>query len=280
MPQWFNNIALTALRRGGFTLKSFEYRSSPVYYVEGGKIDGPVFVVFPGFGDNIFSWTRFMLRFGRHYRVLGLDFPGYTGKSPHPPTGDILRFSDQEAVAEKFLHDIAKQVDVLVGNSMGGWIALRMAKKHPGKIGEIVALNPAGVFTDEKELRRVRALYDIESYGDYVHMMRHLWAKIPLYFYPFSFFGFYQFTRHPIVRTILDSIEREHFLNDILPLMETPISVVWGERDTLFPKKMGKFIAKTAPNAKYYPIAEAGHMPQVETPDLVYSLMDRILKLS
>lgn len=279
MPRWFTTPALQLLKLNGFELRQFEYRGSPVHYVEGGSLGAPLVAVFPGFADNIFSWTRLLLRYSRRFRVVGLDFPGFSGISPHP-AGAPLGFADHEQVASDFIGRLGARVDFLIGNSMGGWISLRLAARDPSSIAHLIAINPAGVFTTEAELMRVRDLYDVHSYLDYMRMMRHLWHEMPLYMYPFALGGFYQLSRTPQFRAFFGSIDRSHFINELLPGLSTPISVIWGRGDKLFPETMGRLIAGTAPNARFYPLDEAGHMPQFEAPAKVFELIDRITRPS
>lgn len=278
MPKWFNQASLAVLKRFGFRLRMFSYHDSPVYYIEGGMPNGPVMVVWPGFGDNMFSWTRFAIRYGRRFRVLVLDFPGYTGLSPRPEKlREPLTFAQQDEVARNFLADICPQrVDFLVGNSMGGWLGLRAASRHPERIGHLIAINPAGIFTDDEDMARVREIYKIGSYVDYVRMMRHLWNRVPLYIYPFSLTGFYQFMRQPDPGVLLDSISREHFVNEELAKMKVPVSVIWGMKDKLIQEIVGRTIAQNAPGARFYPIEKAGHMPQLERPAELYATIDQI----
>ncbi|MBI3542034.1 MAG: alpha/beta hydrolase [Deltaproteobacteria bacterium] len=278
MPRWLDELGTRALERGGFRLRSFNYRGSPVYFVDNGErcaSDAPVMAVFPGFGDTIFSWTRFLLRYGRTHRVLGLDFPGFSGKSPHPP-GPTLGFAEEEEVAELFLRDVAGKVDVLVGNSMGGWIALNLAHRHPDKIAHVVALNPGGVLTDEEDGKRIRKIFAIKSYADYIAFMKVLWHRMPLYLYGVAWLGLYQFTQKPLFQGLLDTLEQEHFLNDRLKSIETPITVIWGLEDKLFRAKMGRFIAESAPRGTFHGIERAGHMPHIEAAERVYAIIDAL----
>jgi 2-hydroxy-6-oxo-octa-2,4-dienoate hydrolase len=157
---------------------------------------------------------------------------------------------------------------------MGGWLALRLASQHPERVGHVVALNPAGLHLADEELARIRKLYDVNSYGDYIRFMRHLWHRIPLAFYPFAALGFYQFTREPVFRTLLDTFKPEHGLDEPLTRLEMPLTVVWGRSDTLFPEEMGRRIASLAPKGRFHPVDKAGHMPQVEAAREVFRVID------
>ena len=56
-------------------------------------------------------------------------------------------------------------------------------------------------------------------------------------------------------------------LLDRLPEITVPVLVVWGEADRMIPVEHGRAYAKAIPGARFLLIAEAGHLPQLETPD-------------
>jgi pimeloyl-ACP methyl ester carboxylesterase len=56
-------------------------------------------------------------------------------------------------------------------------------------------------------------------------------------------------------------------LLDRLPEITVPVLVVWGEADRMIPVEHGRAYAKAIAGARFLLIAEAGHLPQLETPD-------------
>jgi pimeloyl-ACP methyl ester carboxylesterase len=278
-PAWFNRSALAILRARGFELRQFEHRGTPVYYLEGGKPDAPRVAIFPGYGDTVYSWTGWLLWLSRKFRVLALDFPGSMGLSPAPAAGTPL-FDDQERAAEEFLVSHSGKLDFLVSNSLGGWISLRLAARHGDRMGHLVAVNPGGAFTTEDDIRYAGSLYKITSYADYLRLMKHLWHKVPPLIYPAGLLGIYQFARRPEFQLLPAGINRSHFVNELLPSINVPISVVWGVNDTLFPEAMGKLIVELAPNATYHPIEKAGHMPHLERPVEFWRVLEKIIQAS
>ena len=56
-------------------------------------------------------------------------------------------------------------------------------------------------------------------------------------------------------------------LLDRLPDIAVPVLVIWGEADRMIPVEHGRAYAKAVPGARFHVITEAGHLPQLETPD-------------
>jgi hypothetical protein len=80
---------------------------------------------------------------------------------------------------------------------MGGWLGIRLGHAHATRVGHVIALNPAGVEPSELERAALRELYTIRDYWSYVSLMRLMWHRIPLLFYPVSVMGYYQHARRP-----------------------------------------------------------------------------------
>lgn len=235
----------------------------------------PKLLVLHGYGDTIFSWTGWLLWLGKRFHVFALDFPGSQGMSPLPKSGAPV-LDDHVATVEELLATRVGRTDFILSNSMGGWVALRVASRQADRVGHVIALNPGGAFTNEKDALHAYALFQVESYADYIRLMSHLWHKVPVAFYPASVLGLYQFTRRPEFTVLPSAVERSHFLNEVLPSLRVPVSVVWGTGDRLFPESMGRLIAELAPNGTYHPIERAGHMPQLERPRELARILNQI----
>ena len=66
----------------------------------------------------------------------------------------------------------------------------------------------------------------------------------------------------------------------LLPRVEVPTLVIWGENDRIIPTNAGERIAEAMPNARLEVIAGAGHLPHIEKPDQVIPLLQQHLRLT
>jgi pimeloyl-ACP methyl ester carboxylesterase len=105
---------------------------------------GRPLVLLHGIGMSSFAWTPVMDRLAQERRVLAFDTAGF-GKTPPlpsgtPPTVPNLARALFDTLTAMGIHE---PVDI-AGNSMGGWIALEMAKQ--GRARSVLAISPAGLW--------------------------------------------------------------------------------------------------------------------------------------
>lgn len=119
-------------------------RRSGLHHDEAGS--GPPLVLLHGSGPGVSGWSNFGANlevFAEHHRTIVVDQPGF-GKSPAPtldrPYGDIAA----DAVVA-LLDELAIEQTDLLGNSMGGATAVRIALAHPGRVRRLVLMGPGGV---------------------------------------------------------------------------------------------------------------------------------------
>ncbi len=108
-----------------------------------GPEGAPPLLLLHGSSANSAMWIGDAAAFARHYRVYAVDLPGEPGKSE-----PIRRELTGPAYAE-WMEDLfaALHIEraVLMGISLGGWMALRFATLHPQRVEKLVLLCPAGV---------------------------------------------------------------------------------------------------------------------------------------
>ncbi|HCF62219.1 MAG TPA: alpha/beta hydrolase, partial [Myxococcales bacterium] len=78
----------------------------------------------------------------RAMRVVALDLPG-AGLSPVPKSGP-LGIDESFSVFERFVREEVRRPAVVVGNSLGGAMAVRFAVRHPESVAALVLVAPAG----------------------------------------------------------------------------------------------------------------------------------------
>ena len=107
-----------------------------INYVEKGT--GPPMIFLHNGGGFWNSWQHQLTYFSDKYTVFGLDWPGF-GKSDSPEgliSLDLLTAILTEFIAQKKLENLT-----LVGNCIGGSVALNYAKIHPDKVKNLIIFN-------------------------------------------------------------------------------------------------------------------------------------------
>ena len=121
------------LNFGGFSTRVLE--------LEG---DGPPLVFFHGFSDSADTWRATLAALGRvDRRAIAVDLPGF-GKASELKAGKVLPQLDRfgRAVVRHVAPDGGA---VVVGNSLGGCVALRLAEKDELGLAGVVPVAPAGL---------------------------------------------------------------------------------------------------------------------------------------
>jgi pimeloyl-ACP methyl ester carboxylesterase len=118
-------------------------REGGTFVVACGPKDAPPLLLLHGSASNSFMWIGDIAEWSQHFRVYAVDVIGEPGLSaPSRPT------LASGAYAE-WLTDVANALSLprfsLAGLSLGGWLALDYATKHPERIDKLVLLCPGGV---------------------------------------------------------------------------------------------------------------------------------------
>jgi pimeloyl-ACP methyl ester carboxylesterase len=203
------------------------------------------------------------------FEVIAPVHPGFAG-TPRPEwyTGiDDIALSYLRLLEQRDLRDV-----LLIGSSVGGWIASEMAVREHQRISGTVLLNAVGINVDGIELADFFSLTPQELI---VHAFHDPAAapdptKLP------------QAARNMQAANAatLAVYAREPYMHDPklrrrLALVPTPVIAIWGESDQIAPEPYGRAYAASFPNGRFEPIREAGHLPHLEQPEHVRKAIHR-----
>ncbi len=112
------------------------------FAMRGGIANGPAVLMLHGSGSNGAVWMGAAAELGRIGRCYALDLPGEPGNSAP------VRCNWEEMVAwlAEILRQIPERPLVLLGNSLGGWLAMASAIADPADIAAIMTICPAGIY--------------------------------------------------------------------------------------------------------------------------------------
>jgi pimeloyl-ACP methyl ester carboxylesterase len=248
-------------------------------YWQMGDSGSPVILLHGGNGSIEF-WLYNIANLAQHHRVYALDMVG-SGKSDYPDGSYSLVYQAQ------FLHDFmaAMQIDAatLIGNSMGGGIALAFTRLYPERVEKLVLVDSMGLGREISLGIRLITLPAI------VHLLRPGRWMIPAMLKS-NFYHGQQIPpawielRYPIFaipdrnRVIL-RIGQSNFtlrgvrpevyqsIVDSLPDITQPVLIIWGEFDRIIPVKHAYSTAAQLPNCQLHIFPNCGHHPYLEYPD-------------
>ncbi len=153
----------------------------------------------------------------------------------------------------------------LLGNSLGGHIALTHVLKHPENIKTLTLTGSSGLFENGMG----------DSYpkrGDYEYIKK----KAQVTFYNPDFADkemvdeVFEITNNRLkvikIIALAKSAIRSN-LNEELNQIKQPTLLIWGNNDTITPPFVGREFNKLIPNSELYFIDKCGHAPMMEVPD-------------
>ena len=135
-----------------------------LHYTEtGAQNKGPVLVLLHGFCENHKLWNDFEHKLGQRYRVLSPDLPGF-GEST--ALEEDFSIKDVAEVLWDWLDELALEEVVLVGHSLGGYVALAMLELEPHRIlGIGMFHSTAYADTEEKKRSRENVISFVKRHG-------------------------------------------------------------------------------------------------------------------
>src|SRR5882672_10845246 len=111
----------------------------PVHFADFGGT-GPTMVLVHGLGGSHVNWMAVGPALAAHARVLAPDLAGF-GRTPL--VGRSAHVHANHALLARFVDAVAGGPAILVGNSMGGLIAMMEAARRPAKVARLVLVGPA-----------------------------------------------------------------------------------------------------------------------------------------
>ena len=105
---------------------------------------GPPLVLVHGLGLDRRCWSPVREALQQHHDVVAVDLPGF-GKSRALPTGDTPTPTRLADVLEHDIDRLGLAAPAVIGNSLGGWVALELARR--GRASCVVAIAPSGLET-------------------------------------------------------------------------------------------------------------------------------------
>ena len=203
------------------------------------------------------------------FEVIAPVHPGFAGTArPEWYTGiDDIALSYVQLLEQRDLRDV-----LVIGSSIGGWIASEMAVREHERIGGTVLLNAVGINVDGIDLPDFFSLtpQELIAYSFHDPAAAPDPTQLP-----------------PEAREIqaanaatLAVYAREPYMHDPklrrrLALVPTPVVAVWGESDQIAPEAYGRAYAASFPNGRFEAIPEAGHLPHLEQPAPVLDAIHR-----
>jgi pimeloyl-ACP methyl ester carboxylesterase len=240
--------------------------SGPIAYDERG--DGPAIVLLPSGAHDRHDYDELRALIPAHFRTIALDWPGHGASPPGRGPATATRLAD---VTQELVEALAPAGAIVVGNSVGGFAAGRLAARRPDLVRGLVLIDGGGFAGRPLHVRAFCAL------------MARPWFLRRIY--P-AFSARYMRARtdadrrardvgvattraDPGLRAVTELwrsfASPEHDLREAAQRITAPTLVLWGRHDPVIPLRLGRRVAQRIPQARLV-VFDSGHVPHTTDP--------------
>jgi len=237
-------------------------------FIEEGN--GEPLVLLHGLFGALSNFEKLIEYFRQHNKVIVPLLPLLEMDILHTSVGGLAKYVHRflEARDYKGVH--------LMGNSLGGHVALVHTLKHPDRIRSLILTGSSGLFENGMG----------DSYpkrGDYEYIKK----KTELTFYDPKTATkelvdeVYSITNNRIKAIKIIALAKSAIRNNLgeeLSQIKVPTLLVWGNNDTITPPFVAQEFHKLIPNSELHFVDKCGHAPMMEVPDEFNAILHKFLK--
>ena len=236
-------------------------------YVEEGT--GETLILLHGLFGALSNFGDLIEYFRRQYKVVVPMLPLLELDLLHTSVGGIEKF------VHKFIEYKSYSGIHLLGNSLGGHVALLYILKHPENIKSLILTGSSGLFESGMG----------DTYpkrGDYEYIR----AKTELTFYDPKVATkelvdeVFEITTNRLKVIKIIALAKSAIRNNLgeeLNEIKQPTLLVWGNNDTITPPFVGREFNRLIPNSELHFIDKCGHAPMMEVPDEFNKILHQFL---
>jgi len=223
----------------------------------------PLLFLHPGIG--IEPDAPALAKLAAHYHVLAPVHPGF-GRSEVPRSFDTV--DDLAYFYLDLLDQLALSNVIIVGVSLGGWIAAEIAVKSTARLSHLVLANAVGIKVGDREHRDIVDIFAITE-DEFLKLAYHDPAvgKRDYKGMPDADVKAVARNREATARYGWSPYMHDPKLKGRLHRIRIPTLLLWGMSDGVLTEAYGRAYCAAIPGARFEPIANAGHFPYVERPD-------------
>ena len=263
------HLSRFVLHRRGLGSRTVRVRGLDLHVYDGaGAGTLPPVVLLHGLGAGGGSFGAMVTALRPHVRrVIIPELPGH-GFSARPAGGAPITPDLLLDVIADALDGLLDEPAVVLGNSLGGAVALGYALRRPERVQALVLVSPAGARLAADEWRELVAAFDLSSTADARRFLARVYHRPPWFLALFAH-EFPDLLRRPAVQEILASVTPEHSPTpDALGALAMPVLLLWGRSERLLPASaLAWFRLHLPPQTVIEEPDGFGHAPQLEQPD-------------
>lgn len=237
-------------------------------YLTAGQGD-PVLLLH-GWGSSLEPYRQLIDLLSQKYFVIALDMPGF-GKTAEPPRPFTV--DDYVDFVLEFLKLFPIEKLSVVGHSFGGRVIIKMANRAlPFRLDKLVLVDSAGIKPQGSGKKTLKQ--SVYKAGKWFATRKPIAKLFPGFLEKLRVtFGSADYAAaSPMMRQCLVRVVNED-LTHLLPGIQAPTLLVWGENDTATPLSDAKIMEAQIPGAGLAVIKNAGHYSFLDQPVIFGRIM-------
>ncbi len=224
-----------------------------------------------GIADSSLTWSFVFNPLARTHPLYAIDLPGY-GFSTLPAGRGYASLDEMRDLLEQFVREVIGRPTLVVGNSMGGWVAVKLAWADSALTRGVVLMDAGGA--------PLKGLDSWMPFGETIGIRdmktarlitRQMFGGIPA---PLLYLGQHslqelfqrQVVREFVAHMVAVAPEAVLLRADDLRRLPVPAALIWGLSDQFLPAGSLEFFRENLPDAPALLLRRCGHLPQRERP--------------
>jgi len=271
-----NRLIRRTLISQGVSSETVRLRGTDVHYYRaerGGS--GPPLLFIHGLGSSANAFSRTMIPLAKRFRsVFAIDLPG-NGFSPVPKGGPLPLREYVDLILD-FRRTVIGERVFLVGNSLGGGMAMNVAFQEPDALLALGLVSPAGARVSDERFAQLIQSFRVNDAKEARVLAHKLFAKAPL---PLLFFAdeLRKMVSTDTVKSVVQQVSPADLVDpQALAALAMPTLLIWGQNEKLLPYEgLDFFRAHLPKHAEIHEVKGFGHMPQMEHPRAFVERLER-----
>ncbi len=238
-------------------------------------------VLLHGFLETLYIWEKFQEGLSSYYKVISIDLPGHGLSGSHIEVNSLDFTSN---VLKEVLEYCNVSSSIIIGHSMGGYVAIQFAKMFPQFVENLVLINSTPFAdSDDKKSERLREIDLIKS-GKLLSIAS---ISIPKMFAPDNVTKY-----DDIIEQVLELVEihsPEGIIASIKGLMQRddnldflinfnkPILIIAGKYDRFISQERIEFLKLKLDKANFLVLSNTGHIAFIEEEEITLDAIKTFL---
>ncbi len=237
-------------------------------YVESGN--GTPLVLIHAFPADKQMWQPQLDNLNQYFHVISVDLPGFG--SSEPTNGEAVTMTEDAQLIKALLDNLGIKKAIIGGESMGGYVALAFLQQYPDATEGLILSDTRSIADSEQAKKdREKLAQDVLYHGttkfvsDFMTKALSPQADNDTRVFLLSILQQQAATG---VASALRGMALREDTSDVLKATDIPVLIITGDQDAVISPEESRNMHALAQNSKLVEIPHAGHLSNLEQPDL------------